>query len=37
MLGNYRNSALQNMLAAVIFLISVLLSGRSLGSAFGFW
>jgi len=37
LLGKYRNSLLQNILAAIIFLISVVLSGRSLGSAFGFW
>ncbi|MGM0630112.1 MAG: Nramp family divalent metal transporter [Pseudomonadota bacterium] len=37
MLGKYRNTGWQNILAAIIFLISVLLSGRSLGSAFGFW
>lgn len=36
-LGRYRNSLWQNALAAIIFVVSVLLSGRSLGSAFGFW
>lgn len=37
LLGKYRNSLLQNILAAIIFLISVVLSGRSLGFAFGVW
>lgn len=36
-LGKYRNSLLQNILAAAVFITSVLLSGRSLGAAFGFW
>lgn len=36
-LGKYRNSLLQNLLAAAIFIISIVLSGRSLGAAFGFW
>jgi Natural resistance-associated macrophage protein. len=35
LLGQNRNSWWQNLLAAMVFIISVALSARSLGSAFG--
>lgn len=35
-LGQYRNSLLQNILGAIVLLVTLLLSGRSLLSAFGY-
>jgi Mn2+/Fe2+ NRAMP family transporter len=35
LLGQNRNSWWQNLLAAMVFIISIVLSVRSLGSAFG--
>ena len=34
-LGQYKNSLIQNLLGGAVFLVTLLLSGRSLMSAFG--